>query len=306
MAPTEFDVFISFKNLDEQGASTPDGTLATEVYDFLASRGIKVFFSNVTLEKLGISAYKRAIDDALDGSRILVAVGTSPEHLDWEWVRYEWDSFYSDILSGVKPEGRVFVYLDGPDILLLPRALRQSQCFHHGPGSLERLYNFVASALGYGSSQAPLPSARPVQRADLRQKVSRRGAYLSYAHADEGYAQQLSAALTMLGISCLRIVDVLAGSNYIASVLKAIEEATVLVVLLSENAATSKILKFEVLKAFELKKPILPVLIDDVYLSREPHFMFYVSPIAQLDARHRSARDVAPEVAAAIGRLRNA
>ncbi|MBL8830389.1 MAG: toll/interleukin-1 receptor domain-containing protein [Planctomycetaceae bacterium] len=142
-----YDVFISFKNLDRSGKPTRDSVLAREVFDRLSSRGFRVFFSPVSLEKLGVSAYKAAIDKALDASRILVAVGTSTENLDTQWVRYEWDGFFNDILSGVKPDGRVFVYVEGCEPRCLPRALRQSQVFAHADGGLEKLAHFVANAL---------------------------------------------------------------------------------------------------------------------------------------------------------------
>lgn len=150
------DVFISFKNLDKSGKPTRDSVLAREVFDGLSGRGFRVFFSPVSLEKLGVSAYKAAIDKALDSSRILVAVGTSAENLDAQWVRYEWDGFFNDILSGVKPDGRVFAYVEGCEPKSLPRALRQSQVFARGDGGLEKLANFVANAL---------PSARNLQSA---------------------------------------------------------------------------------------------------------------------------------------------
>ncbi len=147
-----FQVFISFKHLDESGNETPDSRLAREAYHYLTDRGLNVFLSTVSLEQLGIAAYKKAIDDALDGAHVLIAVGSSREHLESQWVRYEWDSFFNDILSGIKPEGRVFSYVEGVDLAKLPRALRQSQCIEHGPESLETLHRFVANAL---ASHAP-------------------------------------------------------------------------------------------------------------------------------------------------------
>jgi TIR domain len=86
---TTYDVFISFKNLDEKGVATSDAQLANEVYNFLTSKGLRVFISTVTLESLGVSNYKKAIDDALDAASIMVAVGTTTENLNSEWVRYE-------------------------------------------------------------------------------------------------------------------------------------------------------------------------------------------------------------------------
>lgn len=164
MTSMHYDIFVSFKALDGEGKPTRDSALAKEIYEFLTARGFNVFYSRISLEQLGVSGYKRAIDDALDASRVLVAVGTSARHLDSQWVRYEWDSFYSDTLSGVKPDGRVFVYLENVELGALPRALRQSQAISHGAGSLEMLCNFVANALrcmpsGPAHSQTPVDVA---------------------------------------------------------------------------------------------------------------------------------------------------
>jgi hypothetical protein len=153
-----FDVFISFKHLDETGKPTPDAALARTLFDFLTARNMSAFLSTVTLERHGISSYKKAIDQALDAAHVLIAVATSRAHLDSEWVRYEWDSFFSDVLSGVKPHGRLFVYVDGIVSRDLPRSLRQTQVLVHGPGSLDALYNFIANALGQQETQAPGPA----------------------------------------------------------------------------------------------------------------------------------------------------
>ncbi len=147
MTKQQYDVFISFKNLGTDGKPTRDSELGAEIYRTLSDRGLTVFLSNVSLEKLGIDQYKKAIDDALDAASTLVAVGTSRSNLDSDWVRYEWDSFYNDILSGVKPKGRVFAYVEGVDISVLPRALRQSQTFTHGPGSLDQLCKFILNSV---------------------------------------------------------------------------------------------------------------------------------------------------------------
>jgi hypothetical protein len=81
-ADSPADIFISFKNLDEQGMPTRDSALAREVYDYLTDRGLNVFLSCVSLERLGVAGYTRAIDNALDVARVLVAVGTSSANLD--------------------------------------------------------------------------------------------------------------------------------------------------------------------------------------------------------------------------------
>jgi hypothetical protein len=158
-----YDVFISFKNLGENGQPTRDSTLACEVYAYLSARGFSVFFSQASLEHLGIAAYKQAIDDALDSAAVLVAVGTSGKHLESKWVRYEWDSFCNDSFSGVKPAGRVFAYVENTSIATLPRSLRQFQVFQHGPDSLAQLHAFIANAV---QQERPCPAGPKAATSD--------------------------------------------------------------------------------------------------------------------------------------------
>lgn len=143
----KYDVFVSFKHLGADGKPTRDSALSADIYDYLSARNLSVFLSTIELEAQGVSAFKKAIDEALDASRVLVAVGTTTGNLESEWVRYEWDGFFNDIISGVKPDGRVFAYIEGVEAKSLPRALRQTQAIIHREGSLELLYRFIANAL---------------------------------------------------------------------------------------------------------------------------------------------------------------
>ena len=161
-----WQVFLSIKNFDDKAHPTKDSILANEIYEFLTERNIKTFFSNKSLEILGADAYKQAIDNALDSCNVLVAVGTSRENLESKWVRYEWDSFLHDTLSGSKPHGRMFVYVQDVDINTLPRGLRQSQTIKHGEDSLEQLYRFInneATAISQ-VSQKQITFTKPFKR----------------------------------------------------------------------------------------------------------------------------------------------
>ncbi len=157
----QFDVFLSFKNLDARDRQTRDARISSELYAFLTKKGLSVFQSNIVLEALGEAAYKKAIDDALDSAKVLVAVGTSTENLESKWVRYEWDSFFTDILSGIKPDGKVFTYIEGLKINSLPRSLRQTQTLVHGTGSIQKLYNFISNALRSGEPGEAAGGDRP-------------------------------------------------------------------------------------------------------------------------------------------------
>ena len=87
------DVFISFKNSDENDCRTIDSKIAKKLYEFLTKKGLRVFFSNIELEFTGKAQYSKVINEALDSSRFLIVVGSSYKNLNSEWVYYEWDSF---------------------------------------------------------------------------------------------------------------------------------------------------------------------------------------------------------------------
>lgn len=95
-----FDVFICYKETDNNGRRTQDSVLATELYHELTKDGFKVFFSRITLEdKLGV-AYEPYIFAALNSAKVMVALGTKPEHFNAVWVKNEWSRYLSLIKNG--------------------------------------------------------------------------------------------------------------------------------------------------------------------------------------------------------------
>ena len=142
-----FEVFLSFKNSDAEGQPTKDCLMATKLYAALTERGISTFFSNATLELLGAAEFKQVIDDALDQCVILIAIGTSQENITSQWVKYEWNSFSNDILSGLKPNGALFSYIESITPHMLPRTLRQCQVFESASSSIEDICNYIENAL---------------------------------------------------------------------------------------------------------------------------------------------------------------
>lgn len=97
-----FDVFICYKETDNNGRRTPDSVLATELYHELTRDGFKVFFARITLEdKLG-SAYEPYIFAALNSAKVMVVLGTKPEYFNAVWVKNEWSRYLSLIKNGAK------------------------------------------------------------------------------------------------------------------------------------------------------------------------------------------------------------
>ena len=97
-----FDVFICYKETDASGRRTQDSVLANDLYHQLTQEGFKVFFSRITLEdKLG-SAYEPYIFAALNSAKVMVVLGTRPEHFQAVWVRNEWSRYLALIKGGAK------------------------------------------------------------------------------------------------------------------------------------------------------------------------------------------------------------
>ena len=88
-----FDVFICYKETDAAGRRTQDSVLANDLYHQLTREGFKVFFSRITLEdKLG-TAYEPYIFAALNSAKVMVVLGTKPEHFNAVWVKNEWSRY---------------------------------------------------------------------------------------------------------------------------------------------------------------------------------------------------------------------
>ena len=88
-----YDIFICYKETDENGERTIDSVIAQDVYDALTSKGYRVFFSRITLEdKLG-QEYEPYIFAALNSAKIMLAFGTDYEYYNAVWVKNEWSRY---------------------------------------------------------------------------------------------------------------------------------------------------------------------------------------------------------------------
>lgn len=88
-----YDIFICYKETDENSERTLDSVLAQDVYDVLTEKGYKVFFSRITLEdKLGVE-YEPYIFAALNSAKVMLAFGTSYDYYNAVWVKNEWSRY---------------------------------------------------------------------------------------------------------------------------------------------------------------------------------------------------------------------
>lgn len=97
-----FDVFICYKETGTDGRRTRDSVLANDLYHQLTQEGFKVFFARITLEdKLG-QEYEPYIFAALNSAKVMVVLGTKPEHFNAVWVKNEWSRYLMLIKNGAK------------------------------------------------------------------------------------------------------------------------------------------------------------------------------------------------------------
>lgn len=90
-----YDVFICYKETDENGQRTRDSQWTQDVYYGLTEQGLKVFFSRITLEdKLG-QQYEPYIFAALNSAKVMVVIGSRPEYFNAVWVKNEWSRYLS-------------------------------------------------------------------------------------------------------------------------------------------------------------------------------------------------------------------
>lgn len=97
-----YDIFICYKETDENGQRTVDSVIAQDVYTELVNKGYRVFFSRITLEdKLG-QQYEPYIFAALNSAKIMLVFGTDYEYFNAVWVKNEWSRFLQLIAKGEK------------------------------------------------------------------------------------------------------------------------------------------------------------------------------------------------------------
>lgn len=95
-----YDVFICCKETDADGNRTRDSVMADELYNELTRNGFRVFWARITLQdKLG-AAYEPYIFAALHSAKVMIVIGTKPDHFQAVWVKNEWSRYLFLIKNG--------------------------------------------------------------------------------------------------------------------------------------------------------------------------------------------------------------
>ena len=147
-----YDIFISYKELDEDGERTIDSVIAQNIYKALINEGYRVFFSRISLEgKLGVE-YEPYIFAALNSAKVMIVVGTDYDYFDAVWVKNEWSRFLKLIASG-QQKTLIPVYKD-MDPYDMPKELRNLAAQNMGKiGAMQDLLHGVEKLLGKTDNQ---------------------------------------------------------------------------------------------------------------------------------------------------------
>ena len=153
-----YDIFICYKETDENGQRTLDSVLAQDLYDALTEKGYRVFFSRITLEdKLG-QEYEPYIFAALNSARVMLAVGTDYEYFNAPWVRNEWSRYLQLIAAGQKKS--LIPCYKNIDAYDMPKEFAKLQAQDLGKvGATQDLLRGIDKLLG--KTNAPAVPAQP-------------------------------------------------------------------------------------------------------------------------------------------------
>ena len=151
-----YDIFICYKETDENGERTVDSVIAQDVYDALTEKGYRVFFSRITLEeKLG-QEYEPYIFAALNNAKIMLAFGTDYEYYNAVWVKNEW-SRYLKLMTKDKTKHLIPCY-KGIDAYDMPKEFAKLQAQDMGKvGAIQDLMRGIEKLLPrmQGGDSAP-------------------------------------------------------------------------------------------------------------------------------------------------------
>lgn len=159
-----FDVFLCYKETDADGQRTRDSQLAQDVYYQLTDQGLRVFFARITLEDKAGTQYEPYIFAALNTAKVMVVIGTRPEHLSATWVRNEWSRFLS-IMKRDRSRLLIPCYRD-MDPYDMPEQLSILQSYDMSRiGFIQDLVRGIRKVVGGAKpaapQAAPIPQAAP-------------------------------------------------------------------------------------------------------------------------------------------------
>jgi len=193
-----YDVFICYKETTDGGTRTKDSTLAQDLYYQLEKEGYRVFFSRITLERKLGQQYEPYIFSALNSAKVMLVVGTKPEHFNAVWVKNEWSRF---LALAKKDRSRLLIpcYRD-MDAYDLPEEMAMLQSQDMGKiGFVQDVVHGIKKVMDGAKASVKQPSATaPTTAAPGLESLMKRGWLfledLEWKQADEYFDKVLDIA----------------------------------------------------------------------------------------------------------------
>lgn len=178
-----YDIFICYKETDENGGRTVDSVIAQDVYDALTEKGYRVFFSRITLEeKLG-QEYEPYIFAALNSAKIMLAFGTDYEYYNAVWVKNEW-SRYLKLMAKDKTKHLIPCY-KGIDAYDMPKEFAKLQAQDMGKvGAIQDLMRGIEKLLPKNEPAAVQEKVVYAAPADHRQRAQLERGFMALEDGD--------------------------------------------------------------------------------------------------------------------------
>ena len=224
----KYQVFISFKNTENE-VLTEDRKVGEALYKYLSEKGIKAFFSNITLFDFGEAAYKEVIDDALDEVSLMVVIGSKKEFLTSKWCKYEWQNYQQNILANIV-KGSIITYLGDISLVDVPIGIRHYQSFKLGVNSVESVGDFIVTAIQSSKpkEEKQEQTVQPVEN-DYKNEFNQKGVDLFAQKKASFYDSSFAGEYKRLKMQgeALRPSDMV-GVNYVKDLIKDKEKVCIL------------------------------------------------------------------------------
>ena len=155
MPDTNYDIFISFKDRNDDSTRTWASEKGEHIYHTLISKGYHPFYSRKSMECMTGEQVSPVIDHALSTAKVMILVFSSPWEINSKWVRYEWGEF----MRMNKPIIIVFQGMKSEDLGKLQPELADTQGFDLTEEVGNHTYNRIIDAVERLYSQSGQPVA---------------------------------------------------------------------------------------------------------------------------------------------------
>ena len=220
-----YDVFICYKETDDEGNRTQDSVIAQEIYNQLEREGIRAFLARVSLKDHIGENYEPYIYAALNSAKVMLLVTTKAEYCDAVWVKNVWSRFLKlreeDISKTIVP-----VYRDMSPYEL-PAELQALQSQDIGKvGSMQDLVAGVKRIIGrkeQSENDALLNQLLEKQRHEVETKQRQERAQIEAERRQREQSEQIKGFFAKnkikIALASILIIAVLVGTTVYRNVI---------------------------------------------------------------------------------------